>query len=287
MVGVEKGFFEGLEVKYRIIDDQPARYAAFEGGSIDIVAASVDEFALSAEHLKGKIFLVTDESYGADGVVAKPEIKTTGDLRGKKVAFARATPSHYLLFKVLERAGLTAYDIEQVQMQDPGGAGQAFLGGKVDAAVTWEPFLSQVRDSGKGHVLATSRDFPGTIVDVLVASPKLLAQTEVLKRFIRGWLRSVEYIKARPGESAHIMANGLGVKKEDAEGMMAGLRFADTARNKFFFSSSEPDNCPLAQVVRDAGEFWKRQGITSTLARPSDLISNILPDVPDLPGGGK
>lgn len=288
MVGKEKGYFGGTDLQYRTIDDLAARHAAFRSGELDIMASSMDLWVQEkAQGLEGRIFLVTDESAGGDGIVAKPEIRTVADLRGKKIAFARATPSHYLLFKVLQAAGLTPADIEQVQMEDPGNAGQAFLGGKVDAAVTWEPFLTQVRDSGKGHILASSKDFPGTIVDVLVASSKLLAKPDALKRSIRGWLRSVEYIKAHPQESAQIMATGLNVKKEDAEGMMAGLQFADTARNEYFFSSSDPDKSPLAIVALDAGKFWEGQGIISAVPRPSDLISNILLDVPDLPGGGK
>jgi NitT/TauT family transport system substrate-binding protein len=132
-------------------------------------------------------------------------------------------------------------------------------------------------------VLTSSKEFPGTIVDVLVASPKLIAQPDVLKKFIRGWLRSVAYVKANPEESAQIMAKGLNVKKEDAEGMMAGLRLADTARNKFFFSSSESDSSPLSKVAVDAGEFWKRQAITPAVPKPSDLIWAGILEVRDLP----
>jgi NitT/TauT family transport system substrate-binding protein len=285
MIGDEKGFFEGVEVQYRTIDDLPARDAAFRSGQIDLLSTSVDLWVQEcAQGLKGKIVLVTDESAGGDGIVAKAEIKTSADLRGRKIAFARATPSHYLLFKVLQKAKLTPSDVEQVKMEDPGLAGQAFLGDKVDAAVTWEPFLTQVRESTKGHILATSKDFPETIVDVLVASPKLLGQRDLLKRFIRGWLKSVDYIKAHPDEAAQIIAKGLKVKTEDAQGMMAGLQFADSSRNSHFFGSSgNPEDSQLAKVIRDAGAFWKEQGIIVNVPLQSDISSEIFTETTALP----
>lgn len=287
MVGKEMGFFDGIEVQYRTIDDLSARHAAFRSGQVDIMASSVDLWVQEySQGLKGKIMLVTDESAGGDGIVAKPEIKTVADLRGKKVAFARATPSHYLLFKALAKANLKPDDIEQIKMEDPGLAGQAFLGGQVDVAVTWEPFLTQVKESTKGHVLATSKDFPETIVDVLVASPKLLEKQGVVKRFVQGWLKSVDYIKSHPDEAAQIIAKGLNVKKEDAEGMMAGLQFAETERNRYFFTTPQSQgSSPLDNVIRDAGGFWKQQNITSEVPAPSDIRSNFLQDAPTTASG--
>ena len=286
MVGKEKGFFEGIDLEYRTIDDLPARHAAFRSGDLDIMISSVDLWVQEkTQGIEGKAFLVTDESAGGDGIVAKPSIKTLADLRGKKVAFARATPSHYLLFKAMEKVGLTPSDIEQVKVEDPGNAGQAFLGGSVDAAVTWEPFLTQVRESSNGHVLTTSKEFPGTIVDVLIASPKLLSQPDVLSRFIQGWLKSVAYIKSHPDEATEIIAKGLEVKKEDIQGMTAGLQFADTDRNRFFLCADNLNGSRLAAVGRDAGEFWKRQGILSTSPAIDELFTQKLCEISNLPTG--
>jgi len=276
IVGMEKGFFEGIELDHRILDDAPARHAAFQSGDIDIMISSLDVFAQeAAQGIKGKIFLITDESFGGDGIVAKSEIKTPEQLRGKKIAFALATPSHFLLYKVLEKHNLSPSDIQQVKVDDPGHAGQAFLGGSVDAAVTWEPFLTEVKEKGKGHILLTTHEYPGIIVDVLVASDKLLREPELLRRFIRGWLRSVEYIKKHPDESPKIIAKGLKIKSEDVEGMMAGLRFADQARNEDFFNAKNSSQTKLAKMMLEAANFWKSQGIIEKTIPAEDLISTV------------
>lgn len=256
MVGMEKGLFENITVETRILDDSTARHSAFQSGDIDIMISSIDVYSQEAARgIGGVVFLVTDESY-SDGIVVTEKIKTIADLKGKKIAYAQATPSHYLLLKVLDDAGIALSEIKQVIVDDPGRAGDAFLGGAVDAAVTWEPFLSQVVESGKGHILLTTKDYPDIIVDILVASDKLAANEKLLKQFMDGWLKSVDFIKANPKEAAKIMSKGLNLPVEDVEGMMAGLRYADRERNAYFFNSAQPGQTRLARIFNDAGKYW-------------------------------
>ena len=274
MVGMEKGFFGDIIVETKILDDSTARQSAFISGNIDIMISSVDLYAQeAAQKITGQIFLVTDESMGGDGIVASDSIKTIQDLKGKKVAFNRGGPSDYLLYKALSDKGIGIDEIVQMEVDDPSKAGDAFIGGAVDAAVTWEPFLSQVVDSGKGHILLTTKDFPNIIVDVLVANDKLAANEELLTSFMDGWLKTVEFIKANPKEAAEIMSKGLNLPVEDVEGMMAGLRYADKTRNVVFFSSSMPEQSKLANIYIDASAYWKDIGIIENPAAVSGRIS--------------
>ena len=50
----------------------------------------------------------------------------------------------------------------------PGEAGAAFVAGRVDAAVTWEPWLSNGKKAPHGHLLVDSSQTPGLITDVLI-----------------------------------------------------------------------------------------------------------------------
>lgn len=257
MVGMEKGLFDNITVETRIVDDSTARHSAFQSGDIDIMISSIDVYSQeAAQGIGGVVFLVTDESY-SDGIVVTEKIETIADLKGKKIAYAQATPSHYLLLKVLDDAGIALSEIKQVIVDDPGRAGDAFLGGAVDAAVTWEPLLSKVVESGKGRILVTTKDYPNIIVDILVASDKLATNEELLKRFMDGWLKSVDYIKAHPKEAAQIMSKGMSLPAEDVEGMMAGLRYADRVRNAHFFDSTQPGQTRLANIFNDAGKYWR------------------------------
>lgn len=275
MVGMEKGLFDNITVETRILDDSTARHSAFISGDIDIMISSVDLYAQeAAQQITGQLFLVSDESVGGDGIVATDDIKTIADLRGKKVAFNRGGPSDYLLYKALLDNGVGLDEIVQIEVDDPSRAGDAFLGGAVDAAVTWEPFLSQIVEAGKGHILLTTKDYPDIIVDILVASDKLAANEELLKRFMDGWLKSVDYIKAHPKEAAQIMSKGMNLPAEDVEGMMAGLRYADRARNAYFFDSTQPGQTRLASIFNDAGKYWREVKI---IEKPVPAVGRISP----------
>jgi len=200
---VEKGYFSTIDLVTKTLDDARARQAAFVSGDIDIMISSIDLYAQeAAKKIPGKVFLITDESQGGDGIVSKPGIKTVTDLRGKKVAYAHGGPSDYFLFKVLDQAGVALNEVNRVAVDDPSRAGEVFLSGDVDAAVTWEPFLSNAAESGKGYILITTKERPEIIVDILVANEKLAANSKLLGEFLDGWLKSVDYIKENSEEAA-------------------------------------------------------------------------------------
>lgn len=275
IVGMEKGYFPTINLVTKTLDDARARQAAFVSGDIDIMISSVDLFAQeAAKKIPGRLFLVTDESRGGDGIVAKPEIKTVSDLRGKKVAYAHGGPSDYFLFKVLDAAGIPLNEVERVAVDDPSRAGEVFLSGDVDAAVTWEPFLTNTVESGKGHILITTRERPEIIVDILVASDSLAANQELLQEFLDGWLKTIEFIKANPEEAAKIMAKGLNIPIDDVKGMMAGLKLADRDRNRYFFNSMQPKNTRIAKLLDEAGAYWKSVNIVK---EPVDGASRVSP----------
>lgn len=273
-VGKAHKLFEGIDVNLKTIDDLTSRDAAFRSGQIDVLASTADMWVQEhAQGIDGKVILVTDESFGADGLLVNKQINSISQLRGKKIAFARATPSHYLLYKLLKLNGLTPEDIVQVKVEDPSNAAQAFSGGTVDGAVTWEPFITAVRKSGKGILLASTRQHPGYIVDVLVASPHLLKQQDVLDKFIRGWLKSVDFIGKHPQDSYADIARGFNIPVRDVAQMMTGLRLADDQMNRNYLSRTGNKSSKMSKVFHDAGQFWKRQGIVRSVPEETDLIS--------------
>lgn len=276
IVGMEKGYFPTIDLETKTLDDGRARQAAFVSGDIDIMISSIDLYAQeSAKGIQGKIILVTDESQGGDGIVAKAEIKTVADLKGKTVAYAHGGPSDYFLFKVLEDAGLGLDEVKLITVDDPSRAGEVFLSGDVDAAVTWEPFLSNTAESGKGHILITTKEKPEIIVDILVASDKLAGNEKLLREFMDGWMKSVDFIEQHPEEAAGIMAKGLNLPIGDVEGMMAGLKFADSDRNQYFFNALIPANIRLTNLLNEAGKYWKSIGIIEEPVDGATLVSPV------------
>jgi sulfonate transport system substrate-binding protein len=80
-------------------------------------------------------------------------IMRLGDLKGKKIALNKGSNVHYLLVKLLEKAGLKYGDIDPVYLA-PADARAAFERGSVDAWVIWEPFLAAAQNQTGARILA-------------------------------------------------------------------------------------------------------------------------------------
>lgn len=273
----DKGLFEDLKVDIQIIDDAVGRRAALAQGSIQAMAATVDDFAnAAAAGLPAVAILKTDDSFGGDGIIAAEDIKTVADLKGRSVAFPQGMPSHFFLLDALEQNKLTTADL-QVNYMEAGEAGAAFVAGKVDAAVTWEPWLSKAAERKGGHVLLTTKDTPpGLISDIVVAnSAALQSRREDFKKFIRGWFAALDYMKEHPDESNTLMAKNLNLPLTDWNAILGGIRLADLPENTKYFgvdgSASE-----FARVFNAAGKVWKMEGLVKEPASPEKFVDTSL-----------
>jgi sulfonate transport system substrate-binding protein len=130
---------EGLNVgsiDFGIAGEAPPIFAQAAGA--DIIYAGYEPQASAGEAL----------------VVSKNSpIKSLSDLRGKKIALNKGSNVHYLLVKLLEKAGLKYSDIDAIYLA-PADARAAFERGSVDAWVIWEPFLAAVQNQTGARILA-------------------------------------------------------------------------------------------------------------------------------------
>lgn len=74
-------------------------------------------------------------------------ISTIADLRGKRIATPFASTSHYSLLAALEQNGLSASDVQLIDLQ-PQPILAAWERGDIDAAYVWVPTLDELRTSG-------------------------------------------------------------------------------------------------------------------------------------------
>ena len=129
-VADQKGYFKerGLDIKVSIIEDEAARRSAFASGQLDIAANTIDALASGAPRgVDGVIFLKTDDSFGADGIVAKKNITSISKLKGKKVAYPKGLPSHYFLYEVLKNNNMSIKDITSIYMEASDAASQSLF----------------------------------------------------------------------------------------------------------------------------------------------------------------
>jgi len=275
----KKGYFkeEGLDLDLVKVDDVKVRFAALAAGRIDAMATTVDTLPLylRPRGIKYQYLFAIDGSRGGDGMVAGKEIASVADLRGKRVAFAEGSVSQFFLNVLLAEAGLDQSDIEAVHMS-AGDAGSAFVSGEVDAAVTWEPWLTRGRRAPHGRLLADSSEKPGLITNIVLAPAKAIRDREAaMKALYRGWSRAVEFVRSNPKEANAIMAKGLGgwLKNPEVFAEAArGVVFYDAAMNAAFFGT---DVAPgdLSKTIQQALDIWSGLGKLQVQVRPRDLVN--------------
>jgi NitT/TauT family transport system substrate-binding protein len=276
-IAQEKGYFkdEGLDVELIVIEDTKVRIPALLAGKIDAMATTIDTpLAYLSETQQFRYIFAIDDSKGGDGIVANKDIQTIADLKGKKIAYSEGSVSHFYLATLLKRAGLTLADVESVNMS-AGDAGAAFVTGKVDAAVTWEPWLTRGRQAEHGRLLVDSSTSPGLITDIAITTPeRLAARRDDFKALVRAWYRAVDFVKSNPKEADEIMARGVGgwlKKPEVFAETRSGIVFYDEAMNRSFIGTADNPGA-MIDTIQGAIDLWYELGRMKLRPEPAALI---------------
>ncbi|MFZ2988318.1 ABC transporter substrate-binding protein [Ideonella sp.] len=242
-VAEQKGYFKknGADVKLVWFANYTDSVSALSSGQLDANSQTwSDTLGPLAKGIKIKAILVNDNSAGNDALLVSPKIKTFADLKGKQVALEQFSISHFVLANALAKNGLKPGDVKIVNLA-AGDAAAAFIGGKVDAAVVWNPWIHQITSSGKGRALFTSKDMPGLVPDLLVAQEKSIAsKRKELVGMIKAWFETEKFIREQPAEAAKIMAKVVSMKPDEYQVFMPGTKFFDAAANKAAFDPAQP-----------------------------------------------
>jgi len=242
-VAEQKGFFKkyGADVKLVWFANYSDSISALSTGQLDANSQTwSDTLGPLYKGIPLKVVLVNDNSDGNDALMVSPKIRTFADLKGRTIALEQYSISHFVLFTALARNGLSPNDVKVVNLS-AGDAAAAFISGRADAAVLWNPWISQIEASGKGRALFTSRQMPGLIPDLLVAQNKAVAgKRKDLVAMVRAWFDTVAFIRQNPDEAVAIMAKVVGMSPQDYKVFLPGTRFFDAAANAEAFDPHNP-----------------------------------------------
>src|SRR5580658_3127833 len=145
-----------VEVKWTEFPAGPQLLEGLNVGSIDFgtVGEAPPIFAQAAG--ADLIYVGNEPAASAAEAIVVPKdspIKTVAELKGKKVALNKGSNVHFLLVKLLERAGVNYSDIDTIFLT-PADARAAFERGSVDAWAIWEPFLAAAQRQTGARILA-------------------------------------------------------------------------------------------------------------------------------------
>src|SRR5438874_6771141 len=265
----QAGIFKknGLDVTIKKIP-QKDRHLAIASGDVQCAATTVETWiSWNANGVATKQIFQLDKSYGADGMATRNDVASIKDLKGKTVAAsAPGTAPYFTLAWMLKKNGLSVKDVTVVNLE-PAAAAQAFVAGQNDAAMTYEPYLSTVRDNpAAGKIIATTLDYP-MIMDTFGCTPKFLAENpKAAQALTNSYFEALELIKSDPKKSYEIM--GADVKQTGAEFENSAkyLRWQDKAANQKFFTGE------LQEFSKEAAALLTELGIIKNTPDTSTIV---------------
>ncbi|MDQ8180564.1 ABC transporter substrate-binding protein [Pelagicoccus sp. SDUM812005] len=228
-IGIKKGWFAdaGVEVDFQWMD-YVASMDAYVAGQLDAVCmTNGDALAIGGTGKPSVGILINDYSNGNDMLVAAPGISSVKELKGKKIGVEEGFVAHLLALKALESAGLSADDVEWVNVPT-NETPQVLASGAVDAIAAWQPNSGQALKTVSGSTpVFTSSDAPGIIYDLLyVSSESLEARKSDWLKVTKVWYQIVEYINDEDNldEALEILSARVALSPEEYEPFFQGTK---------------------------------------------------------------
>jgi len=146
-----------------------------------------------------------------DAIVTKKgrgiEAGKLSDLKGKKIGLARGQTSDEYFKMVLRRAKMKYEDLTIENIWSQFGLAPALAEDKVDAVVSWEPFVTQALTQVPESYLVIRGGQHMSYVMVAVAhGPTVEAQPAVIRSIAAGLAQSSHFTRKNPDEAVEIFA---------------------------------------------------------------------------------
>ena len=144
-------------------------------------------------------------------LVAKRELKSVADLRGKVIGFAGYGDStEFMLRAMLSQAGMgLEKDVQAFQVSGSGQRLQALLSGKLDAAVVPPPFNFEAESKGFVRLVAAADVFETSVSGLALHNDTLRDKPAQVKKMLRALLKAQSFIRGNKADSVRIIADWL------------------------------------------------------------------------------
>lgn len=250
---------EGIEVEFVKLEDKLSQFSALAADQIQglCMGATVLLNYYKPEY-PVKLVAYLASSFGGDGILVGPEIGSWKDFKGKKIALSYYQSMHMIVYNMIENAGLDpAKDVTWIDMP-AGDAATAFAARKVDAAITWEPHLTKVREARADARLffdTSMPECPDAAGDYLAFNANFVKNhPKEVMGIIRSVFRAREFAKANERKACEIMAKEMGGWLKDPDLFLA------------LYKKSAPrdlNDCYIGMTTGISGAEAKKLGLTT------------------------
>ena len=266
------GYFEAENIQ---LVDSTSPHGSIQGlrnGDLDAVALTMDEVLLLLDQkVPLKVVLVFDFSNGGDAIIARSDINSLAELKGKRVGLESTALGSYMLSRALEQQGMVLSDVEKSYLKVSGHR-QALELGRVDAVVTFDPVRSQLLSTGNRE-LFSSRDIPHEIVDVLAVQQSFLQQhPQRVRELINGWYQALDYFSAQPQAAAEIIGKRLQQTPAEVLAGFSGIQMPGLKDTQALMQGEAGKTAPLIEAGQRLATSMHRQGMLHEIPDIASLI---------------
>lgn len=249
-------YFSKNEVKLVEVPSATMCIQSLAAGTVEGAMLTLDEvLTAKSEGLDLKVVAILDLSMGADVVMVNPSIKTLAGLKGKRIGVEQSAVGAVMLNALLEKSKLSVKDIE-IRYFTVNQHQQAYLDGKVDALVTFEPVRTQLLKAGAKQVF-DSAEIPGRIIDVLAVLPHVIEQSpKTLQKVIKSHFKARSYYLTNKKEASEFLSKRLQLKPSEVASSYEGLELPDLKENHYWMdgehSRLEKSAEKLKEIMKNA-----------------------------------
>lgn len=229
--------------------DLNKRFNELKRGDLDFAVSTVDAYlALGREHqFPGTIVSVIDESKGGDALVCYAdmvasidELKTVSSIR---VALTPDSPSEHLLRALAVHFDVTLFQKPGAWKLAANGSEDAlakFKNKQVDCAVVWEPDVTKALQIDGARKIIGSEDTERLIVDVLLASRKMVQNNpQLIETILSVYFDTLVYYQQNPSSFIQELSKASDLSSKAAQDMLNGVRWVSLSENTLDWYSSK------------------------------------------------
>jgi len=274
LIAEDKGLFK----KYGIDPEVILIGGASAGGVSSLIAGDVQFLAgaggaVVSAGLNGAdvVMIASIVNRGVQRVMARSDIRKAEELRGKRIGITRlGAASHLVLLMMLRAWGMTAADVQTMQIGSSPAMMAALEKGGIDAAVLTEPTFFFAEDQGY-RVLADLADMDIYYLHSMIDTTRGYIRThrDVALRFLRGYIECIAFFKNNRKESIEVLAKKLRTAPSQTKYL---------ERSHALYSSGYFENTPYVSLrgVNTLLEFLGKDNPKARTADPRSFIDNSL-----------
>ena len=280
----------GINITYVPMNDATASSNALISNDIQGAGYTVNRYAFLQQKFDNAgvdviMPYITNYSNGGDGIISKKDIVNISDLVGKKIAVPQFSESHTMVEWLINNSALTEDEKAQITIvpfETADETAKAFFSGEVDAAATWEPYLTEARALDDSRVLFSTAMSTNLILSGMIFRQDFLQDNEDFTvKMIDGALEAADLYKKDFDSIRQLPMFELMTDEEIVE-MANGADLATARQNEKLLTDT------AVKMYSDMAEVWIGLGETAFPEKAESAFTDkyILPLLDKYPESG-